>query len=128
MMWKCHKLFRYWKFVINTISQAYGFPVPHDPVVCLLGALEVPSLYPNGHTAVIRLLYVARKAIARYWITSRVPTEGQWVEMVNSLLIREKITYQHRNALKKLYSLWQPWLDVPGLGPTQLIMDRLLQG
>ena len=90
MMWKCPKLFRYWQYITNTISQAYGFPAPHDPVVCLLGALEVPSLSPHGHTAVLRLLYVVRKAIARFWITSRVPTEGLWVKMVNNMLIREK--------------------------------------
>ena len=128
MMWKCPKIFRYWNFVLTTISQTYQIPIPQDPVVCLLGALEIPSLSPNGHTAIIRLLYIARTAIARLWISSRVPTDRQWIEDVNRLLIKEKLTYQHRNALRKFYSMWQPWLDVPGLGPPQLITDRLLQG
>ena len=128
MMWKCPKLFRYWKFVLDTIAQVFQIPVLTDPMVCLLGALELPDLSPNGHTAVLRLLYLARKEIAKLWITPRVPTGAQWVKQANSILIREKLTYQHRGALKKFYSMWQPWLDVPGLGPLQLVRDRLLQG
>lgn len=95
--------------------------------MCLLGALEIPSLTPSSHIAVLRLLFIARKAIARHWITPRIPSGRQWLEQVNRLLIREKLTYQHRNVLKKFYTMWQPWLDTPGLGPTQLVMDRLLQ-
>lgn len=127
MMWKCPKLLRHWQYVFNTISQVYQIPIPQDPVVCLLGALELPSLSPNSRVAITRLLYVAQKAIARLWITPRVPTGERWVELVNSLLIREKLTYQHRNVTKTFYSMWQPWLDTPGLGPVQVVKDRLLQ-
>lgn len=127
MIWRCPKLFRYWKEVLDMISQVYMFNIPREPVVCLLGALDEEALTPSAHTAVLRLLYIARKLIAQLWITPRVPTGKQWVEQVNKLLIREKLTYQHRKAPRKFYSLWQAWLDVPGLAPHQLIKDRLLQ-
>lgn len=126
MLWKCPKLFRYWQYVLTTIAHVYQFPLPQDPVVCLLGALEIPSLSPGSHIAILRLIFIARKAIARLWITLRVPTGRQWVEQVNRLLIRE-LTYQHRNVLKKSYTMWQPWLDTTGLGPNQLVIDNLLQ-
>lgn len=127
MLWKCPKLFRYWQYVLTIIARVYQFPLPQDPVVCLLGALENPSLSPGSHIAVLRLLFIARKAIVRLWITPRVPTGRQWVVQVNRLLMCEKLTYQHRNVLKKFYKMWQPWLDTPGLGPNQLVMDRPLQ-
>lgn len=82
MMWKCPKLFRYWQYVLSTISQVFQFPILNDPVVCLLGALGTPSLSPNGHTVVL--------------------TGERWIDLVNNMLIREKITYQHRNVLNHL--------------------------
>lgn len=112
LLWRCLKLFHYWTEVLDVISQVFMFSIPQTPVVCLLGVLEEESLTPQAHTAVLRLLYIARKLIAQYWIVSRVPTRWQWVELVNKLLIREKLTYQHRNVSRKFYSMWQSWLDV----------------
>lgn len=128
MLWKCPKLFHYWKEVLDLISQVYMTAIPRDPVMCLLGALDEETLTPSAHTAILRLLYVARKLIAQLWIIPRVPTRGKWVDNINKLLIREKFTYQHRNIPRKFCSLWKSWLDVLGLAPHQLIKDRLLQG
>lgn len=128
MLWKCPKLFRYWKEVLDVISQVYTITVPRNPVVSLLSALDEETLTPSTHMAILRLLYVVRKLIEQFWIIPRVPTRRQWVERVNRLLIREKLTYQHRNAPLKFFAMWQAWLDVPGLALHQLIKDRLLQG
>lgn len=128
MFWRCPKLFRYWSEILGLISQVFNFTIPKDLTVCLLGALDEETLTPSAHTAIIRLLYVARKLIARYWITSRVPTRQQWIDQVNKMLIREKLTYQHRKVPRKFYTLWQDWLDIPGLAPHQLVKYRLLEG
>lgn len=76
MIWRCPQLFRYWAEVTNTISQVYIFRLNSDPIVCLLGALEIDMLTPNVHVAVLHLLYVARKLIARYLISPNVPLES----------------------------------------------------
>lgn len=44
------------------------------------------NLTPHAHIAIICLLYIACKLIARYWIAPRVPTRGQWLEQVNNML------------------------------------------
>lgn len=126
MMWKCPKLFRYWTDVIGTISSTFGIRLPRDPVICLLGALDEDSVTPSTQTAVIRALYAARKLIAQYWITSRVPTAKQWVSRINALLVWERLTYVHRKVPNKFYSMWQPWLDNPSIAPHQLVRDRLV--
>lgn len=95
MIWRCPKLVSYWTEVLDTISQVYMFRIPRTPLVCLLGALGKESLTPQAHTAILRLLYTARKLIAQYWIVSRVPTRRQWVERVNDMVIHEKLTCQH---------------------------------
>lgn len=73
-----------------------------------------------------RLLFLAHKQIPSFWISPRIPTKQIWLEQGNSILIREKLTYQHKNALHKFYSIWQNWMDTPDLVPTQLILNQLL--
>lgn len=101
MFLKCPKLFRYWTEILEVISQVFTFVIPRTPTVCLLGALDEETLTPSTHTAIIRLLYVVQKLIAQFWIIPRVPTRQQWIDRVNKMLIREKLTYQHRNAPRK---------------------------
>lgn len=69
MLWRCPKLF----------PILYGGYFPNLtgiqlPVVCQFVAPEEDLLTPNACVAILRLLYVARKLIARYWISPRVPT------------------------------------------------------
>lgn len=76
---------------------------------------------------IIRLLYLARKLVAQYWMSPVVLTKKQCVNYVNSLLLREQLTFHHHNALHKFDLIWQNWLNTPGLAPQILVMDRLLQ-
>lgn len=107
MFWKCPKLFRYWKESLDVISQVFVTVIPRSPMMCLLGPLDVETLTPSNHTAILCLLYVARKLIAQLWFTPSASSRQQWIEKVNKLLIREKLTYQHRNAPREFYTLWQ---------------------
>ena len=67
-----------------------------DPYIYLLGAID-PVEYTKGkYYMVTRLLYLARKHIARYWMASGVPTGKQWIAYVNSLLGREHLAYKRR--------------------------------
>lgn len=80
MILRCPKLFRYWSRVISTISQVFQLHIVNSPVVCFLGALEEETLNPHGHTAVLRLLYMALKLIAWCWMSPRVHSWRQWVD------------------------------------------------
>lgn len=127
LLWRCPKLFRYWRSVTNTISSVYQATVSLYPVTCLLGAVDEEFFTPPTNMAVLRLLYIARKQIAHLWLSPHIPTTKQWIEQVNNALIKEKLTYQHRNLVNQFYKIWQPWLNTPGLVPPQLVLDRLLQ-
>lgn len=127
LMWRCPKLHCYWGDVTDTISSVFQIRVPLDPLICILGAIDEEIYPPPNNIAIIRLLYLARKLVARFWLSVNVPTKKQWIEQVNYILIREHLTYQHRNASRKFNSIWQPWLNSPGLAPPQLIMHRIFQ-
>lgn len=96
-------------------------------MTCLLGAVDEELFMPPTNLAGLRLLYIACKQIARLWLPSHVATTEQWIEQVNAIFIKEKLTYQHRKAANTFYKLWQPWLNTPGLAPSQLVRERLLQ-
>lgn len=76
-------------------------PIPLDPLVCLLGAIDV-EMYPKGiYTMVTNLVHLARKLIAQFWLAATVPTKAQWIAYINSLLPREQLAYRHRKAVNK---------------------------
>lgn len=72
-----------------------------------------------------RLMYLARKLIAKYWMAPAVPTGKQWISYVNSLLPRERLTYSRRREKGKFDSIWQSWLGDVDLAPHQLVVERL---
>lgn len=114
-LWRCLKLNRYWNEIIDTISQVYIFKLPRDPP-CLFVGRPGGGLYHSTCTyRGLTFIIYAWKLIACYCIAPRVPTRRQWVEQVNNMFIRKKLTYQRRNVPLKFYFMLQPWLDVPNL-------------
>lgn len=103
MLSRCPKLVRYWNRIVNKINKIYQVQLVVDPLMCLLGRLT-EELYPlSVYITLTRLLYLARKLIARLCLSAQVPTEVQWIQMVNNVLTRERNTYYHRKSLKKMY-------------------------
>lgn len=109
----------------SCIARLAQIPVPLGPLVCLLGAIDVEMYLKGMYYMITRLMYLARKLIAWYWMASAVPTGKQWISYVNSLLLRERLAYSRRKAVGKFNLIWQPWLEDPSLAPPQLVMDIL---
>lgn len=119
---------RYWKAVLNTINTIWNINLTRDPKLGLLGMLDEEQYTPHVHTAILRLLFLARKLIARKWLSPVPPTHAEWIREVNDTLVRENLTFQHRGAPQKCNSIWEPWLNTPGLAPLQLVQNRILGG
>lgn len=126
LLWRCPKLHWYWAEVSQCISRLAQVTVPLNPLAYLLGAIDEEMYLRGMYYMITRLLYLARKFIARYWMASTVLTRKQWITYVNSFLLREWLAYSCRKAARKFDLIWQPWLDDPNLAPPQLVMDRLL--
>lgn len=62
-----------------------------------------------------------------YWKSEALPTVGEWIKSIGNMLRMDSFIYHHRGWTLKYEKLWAPWLDVPGLAPVQLIVDRLLR-
>lgn len=61
-----------------------------------------------------------------YWKSEDPSTIWEWIHNTGEVLRMEKLIYQHKGSTLIYERLWAPWLDVLGLAPGDLIMDRLL--
>ena len=67
MIWRCPKLFRYWKGILDTINKIYKTKLEMNPRLCILGLGEEISRMTSTSKAVLRCLFQARKLIAQRW-------------------------------------------------------------
>ena len=124
MLWRCPKLQRYWGAVVDTVNSIWNLQLPMDPKSCLLGCLDEERYMPDTYTAILRTLFLARKLIAKKWLSVTAPTYTEWIISVNDSLVREQLTYKHRGKMGKFENIWGPWLDTPGLATLRLTQDR----
>lgn len=68
MLWRCPKLYRYWKGVLGKINSKFGLALQMDPILCILGYLEQNVGSASTRIAILRCLYQARKEITWKWI------------------------------------------------------------
>lgn len=91
-----------------------------------MGALEEYDWEVYTREAIHRVLFQARKLIMVHWRSEDPPSIREWIHNIEELLCMEKLIYQHRGSTWKYERLWAPWLATPGLGPVDLVIDRLL--
>lgn len=65
MLWKCLKLQRYLSGVISSIDRIWKLTFKVDPKLCLLWWLDEELYAPYTYTAILRVLFIARRLIAR---------------------------------------------------------------
>lgn len=126
MLWKCPKLMRYWLVVIGSINRIWNLTLAVGAKLCLLGWLDEELYTP--HTAILRVLFIAGKLIARKCLSALPPTYVEWVTGIYETLLREQLTYKHKGNLTKLENIWDAWLEDLGLAPLQLVQNRILGG
>ncbi|XP_069605738.1 uncharacterized protein [Ranitomeya imitator] len=110
MMWTCPRLAAFWVVVLSRMEGAYGCKVPREPVVCLLGCVDEIGVDNNLKIAIARLLYMARKVIARNWIREEPPSRGEFLQYVKQGLTLEKGIYKKRGKIETFNKLWSSWI------------------
>ena len=128
LLWRCPKLHRFWRGVVDTLNSVFQVAVPLEPIYCLLGVLEGVVTEELTRMALNRALFQARRAILLNWKLEEPPTLKSWVMHMGRMLVMEKYVYQHRGNAGKFDRLWDAWLATPGLSPMELVQGRLLGG
>ena len=109
---------------MDTINSIWHLQLPMDPKICLLGWLDGVGYSPDTLIAILRSLFLARKLIARKWLSAMAPTHTEWIVSVKESLVREQLTYKHRGNLGKFEKIWDPWLNTTGLAPLRPMQGR----
>lgn len=56
------------------------------------------------------LMISAKKAITRHWLLPDPPTIQEWMNIVNSIYVMEKITFSLHIQKNKFIKLWAKWV------------------
>ena len=120
-VWECPKLNKYWKTVVEKISEVVGVKVPHQAKLCILG------IYPGNFTVSSKQsilidfgLLQARRMIALSWKNTVIPLIHVWVKEMASCLVLERLTYITRGKAKEFEKVWRPLLEFLGHQRAQL--------
>lgn len=129
MVWKCPKLFRYWRGIITRINKTFKSSLEPEAKTCLLGCLEEDRVLPGIIEVVLRCLFQARKLIAQKWQAQAPPTVESWTATINSMVWSERVLYIMQNNIRKFETMWGPgcreW-DVPYECPCYLFLSLFL--
>lgn len=125
MFWNCPKLVRYWEKVLDHINVVFSISIDATPLTCVLGHVEDLSSTPEIKLAIARVLYMARKVIARHWLDSQPPTFVEFVNKVQWLISLEKGIYLKRDMTAKFEKIWTDWMAYSGPSGTHRTRHRV---
>ena len=59
-----------------------------------------------------RIMMVAsKKALTRKWLKTEVPTVDDWINVVFTVYVMEKLSFSLRLEADKFERIWQNWLE-----------------
>lgn len=110
MFWKCVKIQKYWTDVKNEVSTLLGYNLELSPFHCVLAAKVDNARDKHNAKLTEILLYVARKTILKFWISSDCPTIEDWYTEVLRILPLERLTYFLHDNNDGFLDVWRPVL------------------
>lgn len=111
MLWRCPKLHGYWEKVFIILNSLCSTEITGTTKLALLGIIPDGAIPLEMHTMWIKSFYLARKVILQKWTSVDPPTHKQWVEKLNYILKREKLTYEHRGTPQRFDKIWSRWIE-----------------
>ena len=111
-IWECGKIQKFWKEVINIISQITSKPIPLCPRLCILGLYPINLILKKHEITLINICLIhTKRLIAMYWKNVSCPNISHWLKELSSCLALEKLTYSLRNRLGEFYEIWSHFLN-----------------
>lgn len=110
LLWSCPKIQGLWTQVVTFLHDNMGSPVALDPKQCLLG-LFADTTDKYTKTFLHKMLFSARKVIARNWMRPLPPRFAEWKVEINNTLPYKKFIYANRGCPAKYNKIWDHWLQ-----------------
>ena len=55
------------------------------------------------------LLVASKKALTKKWLTNVIPTINEWIDLIYSIYIMERITFNFRGQAEVFADNWYRW-------------------
>jgi len=108
IFWICPKIQPFWSTINIALEKVLGYSIPRECKVMFLGNITESVRKEDTYLAKI-LLSAARKAITKLWLKSKSPDLQQWISLIQSIFIMEKLTYIIRLRESAFNEKWRKW-------------------
>lgn len=112
VFWGCPLLDNFWKAIFDLLDKIFGFQLPRDPLLVILGAIPEAMVSRKKIYLLHILLAAAKKAITLSWLKKDPPTYDTWQSVVKGICTMEKITFMLRLQNTQFTDRWSYWLEV----------------
>ena len=111
IFWKCHKVFKFWGIVHETIQKILGYDIPMSYMILYLCNFNFTKENIRGRDKyLVKILLIAsKKAITRKWGKVEPPCKGEWIGIVEEIYVMEKLTHRLRLQQAQLEEKWEKW-------------------
>ena len=112
IFWKCHKVFKFWGIVHETVQKILGYNIPMSYMIlylCNFNSAE-ESIRVRDKYLVKILLISSKKAITRKWGKVEPPCKEEWIGIVEEIYVMERLTHRLRLQQAQLEEKWEKWI------------------
>ena len=112
IFWKCHKVFKFWGIVHETVQKILGYNIPMSYMIlylCNFNSAE-ESIRVRDKYLVKILLIASKKAITRKWGKVEPPCKEEWIGIVEEIYVMERLTHRLRLQQAQLEEKWEKWI------------------
>ena len=100
----------FWRSVHSVLEAVIGVPIQFDFKTMYLADLEELHLTKKDQYLLRVLLVTSKKAITKKWLTNVIPTMNEWIDLIYSVYIMERITFNFRSQGEIFTDYWFKWI------------------
>ena len=110
IFWSCPSVVPFWRSVHSVLEAVIGVPIQFDFKTMYLADLEELHLTKKDQYLLRVLLVTSKKAITKKWLTNVIPTMNEWIDLIYSVYIMERITFNFRSQGEIFTDYWFKWI------------------
>lgn len=110
IFWSCPDIASFWLCIQQVLETVFSRKI----AVCfrILYLVDLDDMeWSNKDKYLLRILLVAcKKSITKKWLKKQSPSVNDWIDIIHSIFIMERITYNIRTQKEVFIENWQKWI------------------
>ena len=114
IFWSCPSVVPFWRGVHSVLEAVFGVAIQFDFKTMYLTDIQELHLSKQDQYLIRILLVTSKKAITKKWLTNVIPTINEWIDLIYSVFIMERITFNFRGKSENFTDSWFKWIAYVG--------------